>query len=331
MNKEQRFSMKYVSLKTGLTAHTIRAWENRYQAVVPERTAKNRRLYSERDIEKLVLLKRLKLAGHSIGRIAGLPHDDLKGLIGDEAGGRSKARENPPFTTPANTKAMVNEAMSYLSVFDAEALEKLLHRALTALGRKALIERFLVPFLERQGTLWGEGTLRISHEHFASSIIRGFLANLNREPESPRPEHTLLVATPSGQHHEFGALFVAIESASYGWRPLYIGPDLPAEEIAAAAIANSVRAVALSIVYPDDDPRLAEELLLFRNCLSPEIMILAGGRAVSGYREALAAIGALVLGDLGALDRFLIHPPDSLGETVKAETKNEKGVRYGTE
>lgn len=312
MNKKQQFSMKYVSLKTDLSPHTIRAWENRYQAVVPERSAKNRRLYTERDIEKLLMLKRLKLGGHSIGRIAGLSPEGLKDLIRETTGETTEPWESDVFITPAETETMVNESISHLYSFNADALEKLLHKALTALGRRALIERFLVPFLKRQGAMWANGTLRIAHEHFASSIIRTFLANLNRLPASPGPEHTLLVATPSGQHHEFGAMFVSIEAASYGWQPLFIGFDFPAEEIAVAAMANRVRAVALSIVYPHDDKRLAEELLLLRSCLSPEILILAGGRAVSGYRKPLEAIGALMPGGISSLGRFLTHAPQAM-------------------
>ena len=322
MDQKQKFTMKYVSRKTGLTSHTIRAWENRYRAVVPERSAKNRRLYSESDVEKLCQLKNLKLAGHSIGRVAGLSPEVLEDLILKEAGGVAALQSNAALIPPADSGVMVDEAMHHLSSFNAEGLDKLLHRSLTTLGRRSLIEQFLVPFLERQGAMWAEGTLRIAHEHFASSIIRGFLATLNREPESPRPEHTLLVATPSGQHHEFGALFVAIEAASYGWRPRYIGPDLPAEEIAAAAIANRARAIALSIVYPDDDPRLFEELILLRSCLSAEIPILAGGRGVSGYREPLSAIGALVPGGMSALDRFLIHPPILTSQSIRKELES---------
>jgi DNA-binding transcriptional MerR regulator/methylmalonyl-CoA mutase cobalamin-binding subunit len=321
MNEKRQFSMKYVSRKAGLTPHTIRAWEIRYRAVVPERTAKNRRLYSEEDIEKLVLLKRLKAAGHSIGQIAGLSLGDLRELIREENDGMPEPQESAAIIHSTDTAEMVNEALRHLSTFDGEALEKHMHKALAQLGRKALIEKFLVPLLERQGAMWGEGTLRIAHEHFGSSIIRGFLSNLSREPASPRPGHTMLVATPAGQNHEFGALFVAIEAASYGWRPLYIGPNLPAEEIAAAAIANRVRAVALSIVYPDDDPRLNEELVILRNCLPGETLIVAGGRAASGYREALENIGAFLIDDMSALDRFLLHPPGALQPVAKADVK----------
>ncbi|MEJ2108481.1 MAG: MerR family transcriptional regulator [Acidobacteriota bacterium] len=302
--------MKYVSNKTGLTSHTIRAWEKRYKAVLPERSAKNRRLYSESDVEKLILLRRLTLAGHSIGQIAGFSLEDLKDLIHEETGDSALPDKSTFLADSANTEKLVDDALQHLLSFDGEMIEKLMHKALAALGRRMLIEKFLIPFLEKQGEMWSSGTLRTAQEHFGSSIIRGFLANLYRESASPRLKHTLLVATPSGQRHEFGALFVAIEAAAYGWHPVYLGPDLPAEEIAAAAISNRAQVVALSIVYPDDDPRLPEELLLTRNCLSPGIRIIAGGRAVSGYKDSLEAIGALICTNMSALDHFLEQPQD---------------------
>ena len=78
------YPIKVAVRRTGLTAHAIRVWEKRYSAVTPVRTPTNRRLYSEADIERLQLLRRATLAGHSIGQIAGLPIDDLRTLVARE-------------------------------------------------------------------------------------------------------------------------------------------------------------------------------------------------------------------------------------------------------
>ena len=74
------FAIKYVSQRTGLTPHVIRAWEKRYNAVVPERSPKNRRLYSEEDIQRLLLLKTITDAGHNISQVAKLETEDLTNL-----------------------------------------------------------------------------------------------------------------------------------------------------------------------------------------------------------------------------------------------------------
>ncbi|MBM3756002.1 MAG: cobalamin B12-binding domain-containing protein [Acidobacteria bacterium] len=81
---------------------------------------------------------------------------------------------------------------------------------------------------------------------------------------------------PPGQLHELGALLAGAAAANLGWHVTYLGPSLPAAEIVGAARQNHARAVALSLVYPEDDPRLAVELAALRQSLPPEIALLAG-------------------------------------------------------
>ena len=81
MNHEQGYPIRAVVRRTGLTAHVIRVWEKRYGAVSPMRTPTNRRLYSDSDVERLQLLHRAMLAGHSIGQIAQLPNERLRALV----------------------------------------------------------------------------------------------------------------------------------------------------------------------------------------------------------------------------------------------------------
>lgn len=291
----QRFSMKYVTRKTGLTSHTIRVWERRYGAVSPERTETNRRLYTNADIERLKLLRRATLAGHSIGQIARLSIEDLR----DWAEIDSEPEPKMPFPSPdsqiPSAEGIIEDALGALRLFDREQLEEILHRASATFSLPVLIDQVLSPFFEKLGELWSEGALRVAQEHFSSGIIRGFLANLSRQAESSSTDPVLLVTTPAGQHHEFGALFAATVAASCGWKSIYLGPNLPAEEIAGAAAVNGARAVALSIIYPADDPRLAEELTLLRRCLPADSQIVAGGRSASNYKDALDDIGALIV------------------------------------
>ena len=118
----------------------------------------------------------------------------------------------------------------------------------------------------------------------------------------------LLVATPAGQVHELGALLAGAVAVNLGWRVVYLGASLPAAEIAGAARQTQARAVALSLVYPEDDPRLEGELRRLRELLPAEIPLLAGGRALPAYRKVLVRLGAILTADLlllgAALDRL---------------------------
>ena len=95
-----------------------------------------------------------------------------------------------------------------------------------------------------------------------------------------------------------GALMAAIEAENAGYRVAYLGANLPVEEIAAAAQRLGANVVALSLVYPPDDPRLGAELERLRGLLGREATILVGGGAAAGYTAALGRIGAVVVRDL---------------------------------
>jgi DNA-binding transcriptional MerR regulator/methylmalonyl-CoA mutase cobalamin-binding subunit len=302
MDDDRGHSIRIVARRTGLTLHVIRVWEKRYGAVTPTRTPTNRRVYSDADIERLQLLRRATLAGHSIGRIAKLPIGRLLDLLAaderitpipSKAIGARFEDLAPPSILAACIKASEQ--------LDARTLEEILTRAAVKFSQPVFIEQVIVPLMHRIGDLWHEGTLRVAHEHLASAVVRTLLGSLSRGFAPAASAPALVVATPTGQMHELGALIVAVTAASDGWRVSYLGPSLPAEEIAAAAHQNSARAVALSLIYPADDPYLKGELSTLRRGLADGVLVLAGGQAAAAYEDAFNETGVLWVKDLADL------------------------------
>ena len=312
--------IKVVTNRTGLSPHVIRAWERRYGVVEPTRTEGNQRLYSSADIERLDLLRRGTELGHSISNLALLPTIRLRKLLTDEAGRVSGPKvdevSEPPIlsvassldrpTQPLPTRGsegneaahFLTKALEAVACMDAPALEHILDRAALDLGGVRLLQELIQPLVKEIGERWSTGDLRVSHEHVSTAIIRTFLGRIAR-PISIHPNAPVLVCTtPAGQLHELGSLLVASVAASQGWRILYAGPSLPAEEIASISLHLRARAVALSIVFPYDDPALGDELVRLRSLLHESTAIIVGGRAASAYAAALHTIRASVCGDL---------------------------------
>jgi DNA-binding transcriptional MerR regulator/methylmalonyl-CoA mutase cobalamin-binding subunit len=303
---DNKFPMKAVSLRTNLSPHVIRVWEKRYQAVTPKRSPTNRRLYSEEDVERLLLLRRATELGHSIGQIARLPREELIDLLGNAAL-RSGSGAGMERGAPAASRKPVDmdELFDAVKRFDVQALEQSLSRAEVTMSRPQLIEKVIVPLIYKVGEGWHSGELRIAHEHLATSVIRSFVGNLNGAANLPPSAPCVIVTTPAGQIHEMGALVVSATALSMGWRVIYLGPNLPAEEICAATEQNNARLVALSLVYPSNDLHLRDELVKLRRLLPEETKIVVGGRAASGYRDILDTIGAEVALSIAELNKFL--------------------------
>lgn len=296
MASEYKYPIKVVSQMTGLSVHVIRAWEKRYHVVEPDRTDTNRRLYSEEEIEKLRLLNDASHLGHNIGSLAKLSLSELKNLLSRE---KTSLPENKgalkPFNTNISADEILSECIEVIRNYDAKKLESLLLNASVRLTQPILIEEVIIPLVYRIGDMWHEGAIRVANEHLASSVIRSFLFNLLESYSLNDSAPVLISATPRGQEHELGALIAGVVAASAGWKVVYLGSNLPAEEIGAVVSYLNAKVVAISLVYPSDDPSLPKELKKLKQILPPGVSIIAGGRAADGYLEVLEDIGAFVV------------------------------------
>ncbi len=290
--------MKVVVHRTGLSAHVIRVWERRYQVVTPQRTGTNRRAYTDADIERLRLLAQLTNSGQSIGFLANLPTEHLQRLTAESV--------SPVRTPVANDPAeMIRRCVDAVRRLDSRSLESLLSAAETELGMQGMLQRLIGPLAETIGNEWRDGSLTAAHEHFASAVLRTVLGQAVRPFAGTENAPVAVIATPGGQLHELGALIAGAVASNLGWRVIYLGASLPAAEIAGTARQHQARVVGLSLVYPEDDPRLDAELTRLRELLSPEIRIVIGGRAAAAYQQTLTRIGATRVEALPAFSAFL--------------------------
>lgn len=288
------YEIKVVSNQTGLSPFTIRAWENRYKVVNPDRTESNRRLYSDDDIKKLKLLNLVVKAGHSIGNVAGLNTGDLLLLI--EKAGVKEIDENrstlPDYNADLTTE--IELAKKAIQKLDSSLLEELLLKNSVNYSQPVVIKNFLIPLLIEIGSSWQGGSLRIAHEHLATQVIRNFLMNVISGYRFEENAPTAIIATPCGQRHELGALIGAVIMASQGWKPIYLGPDLPAAEISYSSNVIKPKVVYLSIIYAGD-PKLTEEIAQIRFLLSEDVRLILSGNDLSKIEENIKKTGALIV------------------------------------
>lgn len=290
---EKKYNIGAVSQLTGLSTHAIRAWERRYGVVKPERSkVNNRREYSENDLELLILLSRATSRGFNIGNIAHLEVDELRILL---AAGNDKNTDSDHTGDGVyipEIKDYLQDCLEAIENYDSEKLEILLTRAFMEFGNIKTVEKLIAPLTKSIGESWSKGEIRIVQEHFSTEIIRRSLLKIIAKSHDYQEAPALVVTTPAGQVHDIGALIAGSIASGEGWKVIYLGPNLPSEEIAGAVIKTKVRVVLLSIVYPGDDIRLNEELENLRQFINNDVMILAGGNAARYYSKTLEDIRA---------------------------------------
>jgi len=290
--KKKKYNIGAVARLTGLSTHAIRAWENRYGIVNPERSKKNnRRLYSEEDLEKLLLLKKATKLGFNIGVISGLSIPELRTFI-DEHGVDIPDTQSDDNRKGQNFDDIIQKCINAITIYDSERLESIFSSSFVEFGNIVTIEKIFLPLTKLIGEHWSSGQLRIAQEHMATEIMRSFLLKIVNKSHEYINTPVIIVTTPARQMHDMGALIIASIAAIEGWKVIFLGSSLPCEEIAGAINKISAKALALSIVYPSDDNKMNDELVNLRKFIKSDIPIIAGGSAAESYRKTLDSIDA---------------------------------------
>ena len=274
MADEAKYRVGMVAKMTGLSTHTLRMWEKRYAAVLPRRTEAGGRLYTDADVARLRLLHTLVESGHSIGGIAKLDDLDLRHMA---AAFPAPSSQRP---APSHLPELRGRIMTAIEQLRVEHAEHLLSRAALSTEPVEFLQSIVSPILVEVGDRWESGDLRIAHEHACSAIMRSLLFSLMRLYPAADASRRVVVATPAEEDHELGALMVAMLAAMHGWSVLYLGPNLPADEIAYAVRNSEAELLLLSITSLGETASHAEITAIDAAVPEP-VKILAGGRAAA--------------------------------------------------
>ena len=290
------YPVKAAAELSGLTPITLRAWERRYGAVVPHRDAGGRRLYDAAMVERLARLHRLVDRGLRIGQLAALDDAALDALLEERRSAGYGGVDGLP-------ERMLDAVAEYrVDVFDRE-----LSVAIATLPLSVLIARVVAPLLREVGLRWADGRLAIAQERLVSSLLRArLLSVLDQHPGERAPR--VLFATLPGEGHELGLIGAALHARDAGVPLLYLGTELPAEELARVAGRLGAAGVAVSSVDPAQARRALDELRRLDAALAPGVPVWLGGANARYLGEELALERIRVVTDparLGPLARRL--------------------------
>ena len=230
---ELTYPLRTVARLTGLSPEVLRAWERRYRAVTPARTPGGTRRYSAADLERLRLLKAAVDAGHRIGEVARLDVAELASRSAPTDGLSTAARDG---------------ILSALGRLESTESHRLLSLQLSALGPARFAREVVSPLVGEIGERWSDGRMGIAHEHLASGLLRSLLGSTLQPTASSILGPRVVFGTPVGERHELGLLMAALTALGAGVSPVYLGVELPVEDLLGAVEETGARALALSIV-----------------------------------------------------------------------------------
>lgn len=269
------YSIKTIAALTGLGTETLRAWERRYQAIVPGRDEGGRRAYSQQDLERLSLLANLTRQGHAISKVSGLEVAQLQALLdaGDEkAMGQSLFAE---------------QIVDALQDYRIDRCEQLLKRALIANEPLPYVRDILAPALNHVGQLWHDEKLSVAQEHmFSACVKRIMLSMVNNLHSLSGNRPSMLFATPCGEPHEFGILMCCLLAAEQHYNCYYLGPNLPAVDLLDAAGKLKADVIVLSLLKcPPDEETLADMSSIVTALGGEKTAIWLGGKGADFWQN----------------------------------------------
>lgn len=215
------YSIKDLEKLTGIKAHTIRIWEKRYKAIIPQRTETNIRYYNDDDLKKILNISILNRHGVKISHIVQKSNEEL-----------NKAVENLTFNENHFGGLIESLVVSMIEI-DENKFDKSFTNAVIKFGFEETIIKIIYPFLEKVGLLWQIGTINPAQEHFVSNLIRQkLIVAIDGQAKTLIPNYkTFILFLPEGELHEFGLLLYYFILRKHGHKVIYLGQTVPYQDI----------------------------------------------------------------------------------------------------
>lgn len=214
------FSIKDLEHLSGIKAHTLRIWEQRYEILKPQRTDTNIRYYDDEQLKNILNICTLNRNGYKISHIARMSPDELR----QEA---LRLQENP------DPDSVMDSLINAMVDFSEERFERVLNRAIQKLGFEQAFTSVVFPLMERTGVLWATGVIRPSQEHFITNLIRRKIT-VAIDGQDVRPNdqsRKFVLYLPEGETHELLLLFSEYILRKQNQQVVYIGNSLPFEDL----------------------------------------------------------------------------------------------------
>lgn len=216
------FTIKDLEAITGIKAHTIRIWEQRYHFLKPSRTNTNIRRYSNDELKDLLTVTLLNKYGYRMARIDEMSAEERKKAALELTG------------IDANHDHLVNRMIEFMVDVRPVEFERLLNTHIDTVGIEQTISELIFYFLQKVGVLWHADYIRPFQEHIVSNIIRQkILSAIDALPLADRAHPVFSLFLPQDEYHEIGLLYVYYLLRKNNLTVTYLGADVPLKDLQA--------------------------------------------------------------------------------------------------
>jgi DNA-binding transcriptional MerR regulator len=222
------FTIRDIENLSGIKAHTIRIWEQRYSFIKPKRTGTNIRYYSNEELKMILNIALLNKYGFKVSHINRMSVEDMQAKI---------LSLN---TSQAQQEKIITDLIRQMIDLDMERFEAILDKHIISTGVERTITRIIFPFLLKIGILWQTGHINPAQEHLVTNLVRQkLIAGIDKAKPLMKLNKSFLLFLPEGEHHELGLLLVYFMLKTRGAGVSYLGSNVPLNDVCAVAEIKS--------------------------------------------------------------------------------------------
>ncbi len=275
-----------VANATDISVFTLRMWERRYGAPYAMKLDSGHRRYSSTEISRLRLVKIALDAGYKPSEVVALSEEKLKQFIEKKADGKT----SPPHT---NSSYIIEKIVTEIMQWDDQALLKSFEEEWAALGPIGFVSDIVSLLLKRIGEGWAYGEVPIGSEHFVSEHLQAFLGGKWHPLNQNLSGEKIIIATLSGELHNFGLHMCAIALTTVGHKVIFLGPSTPIDDICKAYRDNHSSGICISISKNYDRKQAVNFLNKMRQDLPTHAKVVIGGDGAPKNVEGVLTITSM--------------------------------------
>ena len=270
------FSISQLSQFSGIKPHTIRIWEQRYNALKPNRSVGNTRYYDSSQLRRLLNIVSLIDSDHKVSELCSMPDAALFKLL------KEKDREQDGDQTEYLVGQLILACMDY----DEMHFDKIFSHCLLRYGMKNCYTRILYPLLVRIGLMWTCDTIPAAREHFISNCIRKKLFTaIDSLPPPAKDARTWLLFLPENEFHEIGLLLACYLIRLSGENAVYLGGNLPFQSLSGAIEEIKPACLLLFMVHHDLPENIDQYMMDLRKVFDGKIFAAASDEQIKGLNR----------------------------------------------
>lgn len=214
------FTIKDLENLSGIKAHTIRIWEQRYSFLKPQRTQTNIRYYNNDELKAILDIALLNKYGYKISHIDKMNADEVRQKIVSLA------------HVEAQQERLVNDMLQCMVDLNIDKFEGILNDYIKARGIDRTITYLIFPFLDKIGILWITNHINPAQEHLVSNVIRQkLIVGIESTTSHIVLNKTVILFLPEGEHHELGLLYMYYLLKNRGVQVIYLGANVPVRDL----------------------------------------------------------------------------------------------------